>query len=43
MAFVDEIVNWAVQSGVGEEHVESALLFISAIFSQAGNTLGQRR
>jgi hypothetical protein len=42
-AFVDEIVNWADQSGVSEERVESALLFMSAIFSQAGNTLGRRR
>jgi hypothetical protein len=42
-AFVDEIVNWADQSDAGEERVESALLFISAIFSQAGNTLGRRR
>jgi hypothetical protein len=42
-AFVDEIVSWAVQSDAGEERVESALLFMSAIFSQAGNTLGRRR
>jgi hypothetical protein len=42
-AFVDEIVNWAVQSGAGEERVESALLFMSAIFSQAGNMPGRRR
>jgi hypothetical protein len=42
-AFVDEIVNWANQSGAGEERVESALLFMSAIFSWAGNTLGWRR
>jgi hypothetical protein len=42
-AFVDEIVNWADQSGADEERVESVLLFMSAIFSQAGNTLGRRR
>jgi hypothetical protein len=42
-AFVDEIVDWADQSGAGEEPVESALLFMSAIFSQAGNTLGRRQ
>jgi hypothetical protein len=41
--FVDEIVHWADQSGADEERVESALLFMSAIFSQAGNTLGRRR
>ncbi|KAJ7694027.1 hypothetical protein B0H14DRAFT_3530850 [Mycena olivaceomarginata] len=42
-AFVDEIVHWTDQSGADEERVESTLLFISAIFSQAGNTLGHRR
>jgi hypothetical protein len=42
VAFVDEIVHWADQSGADEERVESALLFMSAIFSQAGNTLGHR-
>jgi hypothetical protein len=42
-AFVDEIVNWADQSGAGKEHIESALLFMSAIFSQAGNVLGRRQ
>jgi hypothetical protein len=40
--FVDEIVHWTDQSGADEEHVESALLFMPAIFSQAGNTLGCR-
>jgi hypothetical protein len=43
MAFVNEIVHWNEQSGADEERVESALLFMSAIFSQAGNTLEQRR
>ncbi|KAJ7353268.1 hypothetical protein DFH08DRAFT_804837 [Mycena albidolilacea] len=42
-AFVNEIVNWADQSGAGEERIESALLFMSAIFGQAGNMLGRRR
>jgi hypothetical protein len=42
-AFVDEIVHWADQSGADEERVESALLFMSAIFSQAGKMLGRRR
>jgi hypothetical protein len=42
-AFVDEIVHWTDQSGADEERIESALLFMSAIFSQAGNTLGHRR
>jgi hypothetical protein len=42
-AFVDKIVHWADQCGADEERVESALLFMSAIFSQAGNTLGRRR
>jgi hypothetical protein len=42
-AFVDEIVHWVDQSGADEGRVESALLFMSAIFSQAGNTLGRRR
>jgi hypothetical protein len=41
-AFVDEIVHWTDQSGTDEERVESALLFMSAIFSQAGNTLWRR-
>ncbi|KAF8211773.1 hypothetical protein K438DRAFT_1752439 [Mycena galopus ATCC 62051] len=41
--FVDEIVQWAIEGEEDETRVESALLFMSAIFSQAGNTLGQRR
>jgi hypothetical protein len=41
-AFVDEIVCWTDQSSAVEAHVESALLFMSAIFSQVGNTLGRR-
>jgi hypothetical protein len=40
--FVDKIVHWTDQSGADEERVESTLLFMSAIFSQAGNTLGRR-
>jgi hypothetical protein len=42
-AFVDEIVRWADQSGADEERIENTLLFMSAIFSQAGNTLGRCR
>ncbi|KAF8215538.1 hypothetical protein K438DRAFT_1954260 [Mycena galopus ATCC 62051] len=41
--FVDEIVQWAIEGKEDETQVESTLLFMSAIFSQAGNTLGQRR
>ncbi|KAF8166123.1 hypothetical protein K438DRAFT_1984469 [Mycena galopus ATCC 62051] len=41
--FVDEIVQWAIKGEEDETQVESALLFMSAIFSQAGNTLGQWR
>ncbi|KAF8154317.1 hypothetical protein K438DRAFT_1777951 [Mycena galopus ATCC 62051] len=40
--FVDEIVQWAIEGEEDETRVESALFFMSAIFSQAGNTLGQR-
>jgi hypothetical protein len=43
MAFVHKIVHWAEQSGADEERIEGALLFMSAIFSQAGNTLGCSR
>jgi hypothetical protein len=39
-AFFDEIVHRTDQSGTDEEHVDSALLFMLAIFSQAGNMLG---
>jgi hypothetical protein len=42
LAFVDEIVHWTDQSGADEGRVESALLFMSAIFSQASNPLGCR-
>jgi hypothetical protein len=41
-AFVDEIVHWTDQIGADEGCVESTLLFMSAIFSQTGNTLGWR-
>ncbi|KAF8198703.1 hypothetical protein K438DRAFT_1966667 [Mycena galopus ATCC 62051] len=41
--FVDEIVQWAIEGEEDETRVESALLFMSAIFSQAENMLGQRR
>ncbi|KAF8207720.1 hypothetical protein K438DRAFT_1755143 [Mycena galopus ATCC 62051] len=37
------IVQWATEGEEDETRVESALLFMSAIFSQAGNTLGQQR
>ncbi|KAF8174641.1 hypothetical protein K438DRAFT_1771486 [Mycena galopus ATCC 62051] len=40
--FVDEIVQWAIEGKEDETWVESALLFMLAIFSQAGSTLGQR-
>ncbi|KAF8145488.1 hypothetical protein K438DRAFT_1781909 [Mycena galopus ATCC 62051] len=40
--FVDEIVQWAIEGEEDEMRVESALLFMLAIFSQAGNTLGQQ-
>jgi hypothetical protein len=42
-AFVDKIVHWSDQSGTDKERIESTLLFMSAIFSQAGNMLGGHR